>query len=249
MHNRHRFRAPRLSPRWSRAPRPSPRWFLVVGALVFAGTALAGQVRGKISGADKLKPAVYAEISTADHRYTWREPSPTVKPEFRALTANPSRDICIAAISSNGASPHEAIQITVTGGHTVPTTIAVAPQTKLLFVNHDPFPHRLYQVGDPNFKESEMSSGGSHDWAAPGAGTYEFRDRLTPTLRFFVVVDPGVVEVVYPGHNGTFAFRDLPSGEYFLKAFFDGKQVGKAVQATATRGNVELREPLALGAK
>ena len=221
-------------------------WVVAFGALAVASSALAGQVRGKVAGADKLVPSIYAELAKLEsHHYTWREPSPTVKPDFRVLSANPSRDICIAAISSGTAQPHEAVQITVTGGHTVPTTIAVSPGTKLLFVNHDPFNHRLYQVNG-DFKEADTTPGGSRDWAAPGAGTYEFRDKVAPTLHFFVVVDTGVVEVVYPGRNGTFAFRDLPTGDYFLKAFFNGKQVGKPVQAVATRGTLELREPLTL---
>ena len=226
------------------------RWFVVLGGLgglAIGGSALAGQVRGKIAAADKLMPPVYVEAAKADqHRYTWREPSPTVKPEFRALTANPSRDICIAAVSSNAASPHDPIQITITGGHTIPTTLAVSPGTILRFVNHDPFPHKLYRPDDASFKDTEMSSAGSRDWTAPGSGSYEFRDRLAPTLHFFVVVDPGVVEVVFPGHNGSFSFKDLPTGEYFLKAFFNGKEVGKPVQATATRGNVDVKEPLTL---
>jgi hypothetical protein len=223
------------------------RWLFALGLIGIATSSPAGQVRGKIAGADKLLPEVYTEIAKGEHRYTWREPSPSVKSEFRALSANPSRDICIAAISSGGsAQPHEAIQITVTGGHTIPTTIAVSPQTKLVLVNHDPFGHRLYMVGNDSFKESDTTPGGSRDWTAPGVGRYEIRDRLAPTLRFSIVVDTGVVEVVYPGHNGSFAFRDLPSGDYFLKAFFNGKQVGKPVQAVATKGNVELKEPLTL---
>ena len=231
--------------RWFRARRVSPRALVMLGALGLATTALAGPVRGKIAGADKLIPSVYADMAKAEHRYTWREPSPTVKPEFRVLSANPSRDICIAAIAPTAAPAHEAIQITVTGGHTVPTTIAVSPQTKLLFVNHDPFPHRLYLVGDNSFKEMETSTGGSRDWTAPGTGKFEFRDKLTPTLRFYVVIDPGVVDVVYPGHNGAFAFRNLASGDYFLKAYFDGKEVG-SVQAVARGGTVDLHEPLTL---
>ncbi len=221
-------------------------WLVAIGLVGIAGSALAGQVRGKIAGAEKLLPDVYTEIAKGEHRYTWREPSPTVKPEFRALSANVSRDVCIAAVSAGTAQPHEAIQITVTGGHTVPTTIATSPQTKLVFVNHDPFMHRLYLVGSDTFKDADTGSGGSREWTAPGVGKYEFRDRLSPTLRFFVVVELGVVEVVYPGHNGTFAFRDLPAGDYFLKAFFNGRQVGKPVQAVVARGNLELREPLTL---
>ncbi len=225
-------------------------WVVAFGALAVASTALAGQVRGKIAGAEKLIPDAYADMAKPElHRYTWREPSPTVKPEFRQLSANPSRDICIAAVSSGTAQPHDAIQITITGGHTVPTTIATSPGTKLLFVNHDPFNHRLYQVGNADFKESDTTPGGSRDWVAPGAGKYEFRDKLSPTLRFYVVVDAGVVEVVYPGHNGAFAFRDLPSGDYMLKAFFNGKQVSKPVQAVAKAGTLELKEPLTLEAE
>jgi hypothetical protein len=222
------------------------RWLLALGLVGIAGTALAAQVHGKIAGAEKLLPDVYTEIAKAEHRYTWREPSPTVKPEFRVLSANPSRDICIAAVSTNTASPHDPIQITVTGGRTVFTTLAVSPSTKILFVNHDPFNHRLYLVGNDTFKEAETTPGGSREWSAPGAGRYEFRDKLAPTLRFFVVVDPGVVDVVYPSHTGTVTFKELPSGDYFLKAFFNGKQVGKPVQAVATRGSVELKEPITL---
>jgi hypothetical protein len=223
-----------------------PRWLYIVGLVGVATTSPAAQVRGKITGAEKVLPDVYAEVAKAEHRYTWREPSPTVKPEFRVLSANPSRDICIAAVSTNTASPHDPIQITVTGGRTVFTTLAVSPSTKILFVNHDPFNHRLYLVGNDTFKEAETTPGGSREWSAPGAGRYEFRDKLAPTLRFFVVVDPGVVDVVYPSHTGTVTFKELPSGDYFLKAFFNGKQVGKPVQAVATRGSVELKEPITL---
>ena len=225
------------------------RWLLALGLVGIAGTALAAQVHGKIAGAEKLLPDVYTEIAKAEHRYTWREPSPTVKPEFRVLSANPSRDICIAAVSTNSASPHDPIQITVTGGRTpVFTTLAVSPSTKILFVNHDPFNHRLYLVGNDTFKEVRRRPPAARvSGPAPGAGRYEFRDKLAPTLlQFFVVVDPGVVDVVYPSHTGTVTFKELPSGDYFLKAFFNGKQVGKPVQAVATRGSVELKEPITL---
>ncbi len=213
-----------------------------------ARDASAGQVRGKIKGANKLLPAVYADAAKPDsHRYTWREPSPTVRQEFRALSANPSRDICIAAISSGQAQKHDPIQITLTGGHTIPTTIVVSPGTLLSFVNHDPFPHRLFQVGNDSFKAEETSANGRRDWTASGPGRYEFRDELFPTVRFFVVVDPGVVEVVYPGRTGSFAFHDLPDGDYYLKAFFEGKPVGKPVAVVAAKRTVDIKDPIDVG--
>jgi hypothetical protein len=224
-----------------------PRWLYALGLVGIATTSPAAQVKGKIAGAEKLLPDVYTEIAKAEHRYTWREASPATRPDFRVLSANPSRDICIAATTTSGAaSPHADLQIVVTGGHTVFTTIAVSPQTKLIFVSHDVINHRLYLVGDPGFKETDMSPGTTREWVAPGTGRYEFRDRLAPTLRFFVVVDPGVVDIIFPSHSGAFNFTNLPTGDYFIKAFFNGKQVGKPVQAVAMHGNVDLKEPLQL---
>lgn len=224
------------------------RIFKVLPLALFAlpGAAHAGAVRGKISGHEKLLVDVYQEAAKPDaKRFVWREPSPTVRPDFRALSANPSRDICIAAISAQPAPKHEAVKIVVTGGHTVFTTLVVSPQTTISFENHDPFPHRVFMSGSDSFKAEDMAAGAHRDWTAPGQGKYEFRDQLFPSVRFFVVVDPGVVDVVFPGHNGAFEFKGLPEGDYYLKAFFQGKEVGSAV-AVAKRGAVELKEPLAL---
>ncbi len=217
-------------------------------ALAVAGTALAGPVRGRITGQDKLLPEVYVEASKPDaHRYTWREPSPTVRAEFRSLTANVSRDLCIAAMSSGNAPPHEPILVRVTGGHTVPTTLVIPPGTRLSFENHDPFVHRLYQVGNDQWHADDLNSGAHREWTAAGAGKYEFRDQLVPSVRMYVVVDPQVADVAYPGRDGAFAMN-LPGGEYVLKAFFNGKQVGKPVSVTVKeRGNLELKEPLNVG--
>ena len=65
-------------------------WVVALGALAVASSALAGQVRGKVAGADKLIPSIYAELAKLEsHHYTWREPSPTVKPDFRSALGEP----------------------------------------------------------------------------------------------------------------------------------------------------------------
>jgi plastocyanin len=232
-----------------RARGPSPRVAIVsttLLALTAAGAALAGPVKGRISGQEKLVPDVYAEAAKPEaHRYAWREPSPTVRGEFRALFANPSRDICIAAVESAAAPAHEPILIKITGGRTIPTTIAVSPGTRLAFENRDPFPHRLYQVGSPTWHAESIAPTARREWTATGAGRFEFRDELFPSVRSYVVVDPGVVDVAYPGHDGAFAYSALPSGDYVLKAFFQGRVVGRPVSVTV-KGNVlvDLKEPL-----
>jgi plastocyanin len=232
----------------SRSPR-SALAFAAVLLVAGAGTALAGPVRGRIAGQEKLIPDVYVEAAKPDaHRYTWREPSPTVKAEFRALAGNPSRDVCIAALSSNNAGAHDPVLVRVTGGHTIPTTIVVSPGTRLSFENRDPFPHRLYQVGSPAWAAKTVDSSQHREWTAPaGQGRYEFRDELFPSVRTFVVVEPQVLEIAYPGRDGAFAMN-LPAGDFVLKAYFNGRQVGRPMSvASKEKFLVELKDPINVG--
>jgi plastocyanin len=218
--------------RTSRRPSPVSLLSFAVLSLGAAGAASAGPVKGRISGQEKLTPDVYVEASKPDaHRWMWREPSPTVKQEFRALSANPSREICIAATESANAAAHEPILLKITGGRTIPATIVVSPGTRLSFENRDPFPHRLYQVGSTVWKPETINPQSRREWTAQGPGRFEFRDELFPTVRTYVVVDPQVVEIAYPGRDGAFAMN-LQPGDYVLKAFFAGKQVGKPVSVT-----------------
>ena len=221
----------------------------VAGAVTIAATSWAGQVKGRIEGQETLIPAVFLEAAKPDsHRFSWREPSPTVRAEFRALTANPSRDICIAALSATPPPPHDPILVRITGGRTIPTTLVVAPGTRLSFENHDPFPHRLYIVNSPVWKAKTIDSGRHRDWSAPpGQGRYEIRDELFPSVRSYVVVEPQAVDVAFPGRDGAFALN-LPAGEYTLKAYFDGRQVGKPISVTSKdKGFIDLKDPLPVG--
>jgi hypothetical protein len=224
---------------------------LLTAALLLSVTGQAGgpNVKGKITGQDKLVPDVYAEAAKPEsRRWTWREPSPSVAAQFRTLSANPSRDLCIAATTSGNAGPQEAIRMTVTGGRVFPTTIVVSPGTPLAFKNFDPFKHRLYVVGNPSFKAEDLAPNQVRSWSSSGAGKYEIRDELFPSVRTYVIVDPQVVQVAYPGRDGAFGLS-LPAGEYVLKAFFSGKQIGKPVTVTAKdKSTVTLNDPLNVGA-
>lgn len=218
----------------------------VLSALAFLSvTGRAGpvNVRGKIAGQEKLVPDVYAETQKPESkRWTWREPSPSVAPQFRVLSADPSRDVCIAATSSANQGAGEARRMAVTGGRVVPTTIVVSPGTQLVFKNFDPFKHRVYVVGQTSLAPEDMQPNAARTWSAPGAGRYEVRDELFPSVRTFVVVDPQAVTHIYPGRDGAFGLSLTP-GDYVLKAFFNGKQVGKSVPITAKEKLLELKDP------
>jgi hypothetical protein len=223
-----------------------------VAVVMPTGVALAGPVRGRINGQEKLVPDVYAEAAKPDaHRYTWREPSPTVKPEFRVLSGNPLREICIAAVSAGQQPAHEPPHLVkITGGRTVPSTIAIANGTRLSFKNIDPFPHRLYIVGSQIWKAETMAPNGSREFSLPagaGAARFEFRDELFPSLRSYVMVDPNIADIAYPGRGGEFELN-LNAGDYILKAFFNGKQVGNPVSVSVKgdRTAVTLKDPFNL---
>lgn len=222
----------------------------VVAALGLTGIAHAvnPNVKGRVTGQDKLLPEVYAEAAKPkSNRWTWREPSPAVEAQFRVLQANLPRDVCIAATSANSAGPQEPVLMKITGGRIVPTTLAVSPKTKLVFKNFDPFPHKAYITGNKGFSAEVIQPGGTREWTAPdGNGRYELRDELYPSVRSWVVVDPQVLQVAYPSRDGAFAFG-LPAGDYVLKAYFGGKRVGKAASVVAKdRGVFEVKDPLNL---
>lgn len=210
--------------------------------------ALAGQVKGRVSGAEKLLNPVWNEAKDVSaRRFTFREPSPTVKAEFRNLFAFAPKEVCIAAVGTEAPSPSNSpTLVTIGGGRTTPVTIVVAPGTRLKFENRDPFPHRLYAVGQGTFLAADQASMASREWTAPGPGTYEIRDELAPSVRAWVVVEPNVTAIAYPGRDGAFAFAELPPGSYTLKAFFKGEPAGKAQAVQVAAGVMELKEPLQL---
>jgi hypothetical protein len=204
--------------------------FLVAAGL-FVGGAFAGEpgrVKGKVTGLEKLVPDVYAEAADAkNHRYNWREGSPTVPAAHRTLYGSPQREVCIAAFGGNNSNPFEPIKVKVTGGRTNPSMLVVPPGTRIQFLNVDPFPHKLYQVNEPKFAPNVQGPGAPRDWTAASPGRYEVRDAVFPSVRTFIVVEPQVVAYGVPSRAGEFAIGSLPGGEYTLRAYFNGKVVGK----------------------
>jgi hypothetical protein len=233
----------------------------IAACLVLVASALAGEtlragpppatIKGKVTGWEKLVPAVYSESSKNDARsYTWREPSPTVKQEFRRLSANVARDVCVVAFDAAGNAPqaHEPLPVRVTGGRMTPSTIVLSPNSRLSFKNADPFAHELYEAGNDKWAPAATAPGSSREWAAGAPGLHEIRDQLFPSIVMYVVVDPAAVEFAFPDHDGAFSMS-LPAGDYNFKVYFDGKPVGKDPTPVHVpdRGLLELREPMALG--
>ena len=233
---------------------PSPRSFalpllvLAAALLAPASQAVPPNLNGKVGGLDKVFPDVYLEAAKVDsRRWTWREPSTLVGAQYRSLSVDPTRDVCVVVLSSAGGSPQDAILMKVGGGRITPSTIVVSPGTKLSFKNVDPFPHRMFTTTTNGTWKPEVTlSNTVRQWTAPqGQNTFEIRDELFPSVRGFVVVHPQAIVQTYPARDGTFHFN-LPPGEYFLEAYV-GRKSAKAVPVTVKgKGVVDIKDPLNL---
>jgi hypothetical protein len=227
---------------------------LLMGTLTLgAAPLLAGGpppgLHGKIIGWEKLVSQTYVDATRADaHGYTWREPSPTVKQDFRKLTANVSRDVCVVAFGSGSAQPHEPMVVKVTGGRATPSTLVLASGSRLSFQNQDPFEHVLYEINNPAWGANPIAPKSTREWIGTTPGKHVIRDQIFPSVVMYVVIEPAAVELAIPDREGAFTMM-LPTGDYTLKAFFEGKQVGRempSVHVISDRG-LDLRDPLVLG--
>ena len=224
------------------------RWVALVTLLVPA-SAEAARITGRIDGFRNLLNPVWADArDPKQHGYSFREPVPTVRAEFRRLFPHPPKEICVAAIAAGPQKAGGAIEIRVGGGRTTPVTIVVAPGTLLRFQNTDAFRHRLFGVGIKTFMAADTPRGGKREWTVPEPGVFEIRDELAPSLRTWIVADPNVAAIVYPSQKGDFSLTVAEPGDYTVQAFFAGKKVGPAVPVTVATADIDLtRAPLKVG--
>jgi hypothetical protein len=226
---------------------------LTLASVLVSGTLLAGLspvavgVKGKVTGWEKLLPQAYAEAAGDSHRYTWREPSPTVKQDFRKLSANVGRDVCVVAFGTGAAQAHEPLAVKLTGGRLTPATIVLSPGSRLSFKNADPFPHILFETANDKWAANPTAPGSSREWSATAPGLHVIRDQLYPSVAMYILIDPNAAEFAMPDRDGAFTMAVTP-GDYSFKVFFEGKQVGKSADTVHVgAGGLDIRDPLALG--
>lgn len=204
-------------------------------------------MRGRLEGYRLLQNPVWREARDPNaHGYSFREPVPTVRAEFRRLYPHIPKELCVAALATTPQkAPAVPILIRVSGGRTTPVTIVVTPGTRLRFQNADPFRHRLYAVGLKTFTASDTQRGATREWTVPEAGVFEIRDELAPSVRMWVVAEPNVVAIGYPSLKGDFSLNVEAAGEYTVQAFFAGKRVGPALPVKVDAADVDLtRTPI-----
>ena len=222
-------------------------WLLLLaaGLVALPSTADAARVKGRFEGFRNLQNPVWAEAKDPkNHGYSFREPVPTVRAEYRRPFPHIPKELCLAAIAAGPQKAQPPVLIRVGGGRTTPVTIVVTPGTRLTFQNTDPFKHKLFGVGIKTFASSETGPGATRDWSVPEAGVFEIRDEAAPSLRMWIVSEPNVLQVAYPSMKGEFAVNIQEPGDYVLQAYFAGKKVGPATPVTVAAADVELKVPI-----
>lgn len=219
------------------------------GASLGAGLALltcpqwvaAAQIKGKIAGHQNLLNPVWSELKeAASHSYTFREPSPTVSANMRRLFPYIPMEVCLVALA---AAPQNKLPdriVRVAGGRTSAMTLVVPPGTAIKFRNGDPFSHRLFGVDIATFGPSDMRPQAERLWTVPGAGTFEIRDELAPSVRMWVIGEPKVAAVAFPALDGSFTLDLAEPGDYSIQAYFAGKPVGNPLPAPVANAAVQL---------
>lgn len=236
---------------------PGTAWCLRIAVAVMvvgtAGLAQAAKIQGKVSGYEYLTNPVWDEANDSErHMFSFREPVPTVRAEYRKLFPHIPKELCVAALAATKQPPQKPILVRVGGGRTTPVTIVVTPGTQLQFQNTDPFTHRLFGVGVKSFLPSETVKGGTRTWTVPEqAGTFEIRDEAAPSLRMWVVAEPNLAAIGYPSLSGQFAMNVSEPGEYKLQAYFAGKAVGepRPIPVTGARDIDISRLPIVVATK
>ncbi|MFO0547778.1 MAG: hypothetical protein U0271_05285 [Polyangiaceae bacterium] len=240
---------------------------VVLPSVGVAATTVKGKV---VNTQDLLNPVWNEAKDPASHRYTFREPSPSVPAEFRVLRGHISKELCVVAMSDDQAKPlNKPIRIVIEGGRTSFVTFVVAPGQELVFENHDPTAHSLYGV-DPasgltkTVQAADSGTPSTRTWTPPGPGKWEIRDELSPSLRSWIVVDPKLakegdsskgIATTFPNRKGEFeVLLDLdPAKKYTLQAFYNGEAVGTALPIeikpvnNAAPATIDLPAPLKAG--
>ena len=210
--------------------------------LASASSADAAHVKGRLEGFRLLRNPVWAEAKeTSNHGFSFREPVPTVRAEFRRPFPHIPKELCVALLAAAPQPAPKPILVRVGGGRTTPVTIVVPPGTRLSFQNTDPFKHRLYAVDNKTFAPAEQGQGATREWTPSAPGTYEIRDEAAPSLRMWVVADPNVASIAYPSLKGEFSVNVETPGEYTLQAYFAGKKVGDPTPVKVDAADVDLR--------
>lgn len=182
---------------------------LVVGR---ATDAAAAEVRGQLLLGTYHAPTPPKPPRPAFH---W-ELENGVKEVLRDRVSAP-RVLCVVLLGEGASVAPDRIEIAISGGALLPSTVCVRTGTTVRIRNDDEIGHELFAEGLDGFSPEATSPKAIRSVNLPKAGSYRLLDKLAPHARGQLHVLSDLVAVAKVDASGSYTFGDVTPGKYTLK--------------------------------
>jgi plastocyanin len=189
----------------------------VVAALLLSGvtaTVLAADVRGQIVLGSYRAPE---ESKPPRAGYNW-EIENGVK-EVARTRVQAARELAVVLVGAGDALAPDRVEVAVSGGSLLPSTIVVRAGTTVRVRNDDEIGHEVYAEGLDGFGPEPSSPKAIRSVNLQKAGSWPLRDRLTPHARGQLHVLPNLIAIAKVEASGSYAFSEIKPGKYTLQVF------------------------------
>ena len=135
------------------------------------------------------------------------------------------RELAVVLVGSGGGKAGETVEVAVSGGALLPSTLVLRTGSTLRIRNDDEIGHELFVPGLDGFSAEATSPNGSRSVHLTKVGSWPLLDRLAAHARAHLHVLADLVAVAKLEPNGSFSFSDVPAGKYTLKVFRGGNEL------------------------
>lgn len=138
------------------------------------------------------------------------------------------RELAVVLIGNGQPAPsaaNAALEVSISGGALLPSTLVVRAGTTLRIRNDDEIGHELYAVGLDALSAEATSPGAVRAAHLTKPGAWPVKDRLAPHARAYLHVLGNLIAVAKLEAGGGFMFDDVPAGKYTLKVLRGGSEL------------------------
>ena len=217
------------------------RVLMILGLALGLGASAAAQVTGKLLLV-AYKPEMPVATSAA---FNWE-----LENGFKEVLhdrLDVPRELAVVLLAEGPATALERVEIPISGGSLMPSTLVVRAGATVIFRNDDEIAHEIFAEGLDIFVAEAISPRGRRSLVFAASGHWPVRDRLLPHVDGHLHVLPNLVAIAVVATDGQYTFTNLTPGKYVLKVFHGaGELVSQSIELT-TRGLTV--DPLTLAQK
>ena len=143
------------------------------------------------------------------------------------------REIAVVLVGGAAPSGDSRVEVSVSGGALLPSTLVVRTNTTVRIRNDDEIGHEVFAPGLDGFSPEATSPGATRSVRLTKAGSWPLQDRLAVHARahLHVLADLAAVAKLEP--NGAYVFADVPPGKYTLKVLRGPEELlSKGIEVT-----------------